>query len=72
VFYRQQLDKKVIDRKQYDFEVGALSAMDVTNIVIPLIIEWLKNKKHANDFVRVVYQYATSRSEDSAKFVIAK
>jgi hypothetical protein len=71
-FYRQQLDKKIIDRKEYDFEVGALSAIDVTNNVIPLIIDWLKNKKHADDFVRVVYQYATSRSEDSAKFVIAK
>jgi len=71
-FYRQQLDKKIIDRKEYDFEVGALSAMDVTNVVIPLIIGWLKNKKHADEFVRVVYQYATSRSEDSSKFVIAK
>jgi hypothetical protein len=72
VFYREQLDKKIIDRKMYDFEVGALSAMDVTNIVIPLIIGWLKNKKHADEFVRVVYQYATSRSEDSSKFIIAK
>lgn len=72
VFYRQQLDKNIIDRKEYDFEVGALSAIDVTNVVIPLITNWLKNKKHADDFVRVVYQYATSRSEDSSKFVIAK
>jgi hypothetical protein len=72
VFYRQQFDKKVIDRKEYDFEVGALSALDVTNKVIPLIIEWLKNKKYADEFARVVYQYATSRSEDSSKFVIAK
>jgi len=71
-FYRQQLDKKIIDRKEYDFEVGALSAIDVTNVVIPLIIGWLKNKKRADEFVRVVYQYATSRSEDSSKFVIAK
>ena len=71
-FYRQQFDKKIIDRKKYDFEVGALSAMDVTNVVIPLIINWLKNKNHADDFVRVVYQYATSRSEESSKFVIAK
>jgi hypothetical protein len=71
-FYREQYDKKIIDRKTYDFEVGALSGIDVTNNVIPLFINWLKNKKHAEDFVRVVYQYATSRSEESSKFVIAK
>lgn len=71
-FYREQYDKKLMSRADYDFEVGAISGFDVSNNVVPPIIGWLKNKKRADEFVRIVYQYATARSQESSKFVIAK
>lgn len=68
------LDKelKVKDRKRYDIERETASAF-VTNEINPLLIEWLnKNKDKADLFVRAVYIYATARSDNSSKYVIAK
>ena len=68
------LDKelKTRDRKMYDMEREKASAL-VTNVVNPPLIEWMnKDKNKADLFVRAAYTYATARSENSAKYVIAK
>jgi hypothetical protein len=45
---------------------------DVTNDIMPMLITWFKNKKKAERFIQLSYQYVTSRSNDSSPFVIAK
>jgi len=68
------LDKELkdLDRKRYDEEREKDSA-EVTNIINPLLINWLKKDSSKSDmFVRTVYTYATARSNNSAKYVIAK
>jgi hypothetical protein len=47
-------------------------SVDVTNNVMPLLITWFKKDDNADKFLRVVYEYTTSRSEESGPFVIAK
>jgi hypothetical protein len=49
------------------------SAMLVTNIMNPMLIDWLNsNKRKANKFMQLVFMFATARSENSSKYVIAK
>jgi hypothetical protein len=64
---------------------GEISATTVINRVMPVLVGWL-NSKSANqvyeksgiltnevdDFIRILFQYVTSRAPMSAKFVIAK
>jgi hypothetical protein len=73
---RKDLGVKPTDKKlkdAYDSVREELSALYVTNVNIPPIIEWLnKDQKRADKFVRALYEYVTSRTIDSAKFVIAK
>lgn len=60
-------------KKAYDAVREQYSALIVTNTLVPLIIEFLKKDKNRSDkFVHIMYQYVTSRSEESSKFVIAK
>jgi len=64
---------------------GEISATTVINRVMPILVDWLNsksaNKVHENagiltnevdDFIRILFQYVTSRAPKSAKFVIAK
>lgn len=44
----------------------------VTNKLVPMLISWFNKNDNADKFVRVIYQYTASRSEDSGPFVIAK
>lgn len=61
------------DRKRYDIERTMASAMIVTNTINPMIISWLNGSKpKADKFVQLVYMFATARSENSSKYVIAK
>jgi len=61
------------DKKAYDEIRGQYSAMLVTNVVFPPLIKWLDSDKQRSDkFIRLIYQYITSRTEESSKFVIAK
>jgi hypothetical protein len=65
--------KKIRKEQQYDEKVGRLSAVYVSNVVWPLIINnILLDEKLKDDFTRMAYAYAASQSKDSAKFVIAK
>jgi hypothetical protein len=69
------LDKEIKskDRKRYDIERTMASAMLVTNKVNPMLIDWLNgNQKKADTFVQLLFMYATARSENSSKYVIAK
>jgi len=67
-------------RTSYDYVRGELSSILVTNKVNTILQKWFianniidgdKTNK-VDDFIRILYRYVTSRSETSAKFVIAK
>jgi hypothetical protein len=71
---KKVLDKEIksVDRKRYDTERETASAL-VTNASHPPLLAWLnKNKSRSDMFIRGVYTYATARSNNSAKYVIAK
>ena len=51
---------------------GELSATYVTNKVIPPLLKWFGDDDKADKFVRLSYEYITSRSQKSSQFVIAK
>jgi len=67
-------------RTSYDYVRGELSSVLVTNKVNDILQKWFKlnnniDKDKTNpvdDFIRILFRYVTSRSETSAKFVIAK
>jgi hypothetical protein len=49
------------------------SANLFTNVMFPDLIRWLESdKERSTRWIQLLYAYATSRSETSAKFVIAK
>jgi translation initiation factor 2B subunit (eIF-2B alpha/beta/delta family) len=62
------------DKKLFDHERGAISAMNIINRVMPILKDWFSktDKKKVDDFIRIIYQYITSRTPLSGKFVIAK
>ena len=47
-------------------------SVEVTNKIMPLLVKWFKDKKKSDKFVKLAFQYVTSRSNDSSPFVIAK
>lgn len=60
-------------REQFEKERREVSALEVVNEFIPPLVSWLKSSKtKADRFVKIIHEYATSRTEDSGKFVIAK
>lgn len=72
---KEYLDKEIKqkDREKYDIERTMASAMLVTNLMNPMLIDWLNsNKTKANKFMQLVFMFATARSENSSKYVIAK
>ena len=64
--------KTAKDRDEwYEPEITKLSA-ELTNTVFPLLYKFLSDKDKADAFTRWVFQYASSRQINSAKYVIAK
>ncbi len=67
-------------RTHYDNMRGELSSLLVTNKVNKILQDWFNNNSKVSGdepnkvdmFIRILYRYVTSRSETSAKFVIAK
>jgi len=67
-------------RTHYDNMRGELSSLFVTNRVNKILQDWFNNNSKVSGdepnkvdmFIRILYRYVTSRSETSAKFVIAK
>ena len=61
----------------YDFQKGEISALTFMNKILPILVDWFGKggKAHIdkkNKFVRLLFQYVTSRHPLSGKFVIAK
>jgi len=72
---RDTLEKK--DKNLYTYTRGEVSAINIINSVMPIIKQWFsrKDKKsidEINDFMRILFEYVTSRTERSGRFVIAK
>ena len=62
------------DKKLFYFERGSISALNIINRIMPILKNWFTktDKKKVDDFIRIIYQYITSRTPLSGKFVIAK
>ena len=62
------------DKKLFDHERGAISAMNIINRIMPILKQWFTrtDQKKVDDFIRIIYQYITSRTPLSGKFIIAK
>ena len=62
------------DKKLFDFERGSISALNIINRIMPILKNWFTktDPKKVDDFIRIIYQYITSRTPLSGKFVIAK
>ena len=62
------------DKKLFDFERGSISALNIINRIMPILKNWFTktDKKKVDDVIRIIYQYITSRTPLSGKFVIAK
>ena len=62
------------DKPRFDYERGAISAIYVINEVMPVLKKFfVENKKdEGNKVLRLMFEYITSRTPLSGKFVIAK
>jgi len=62
------------DKPRFDFERGAISAIYVINEVMPILKKFFKDNKkdEGNKVLRLMFEYITSRTPLSGKFVIAK
>ena len=62
------------DKKLFDHERGAISAINIINRIMPILKNWFTktNQKKVDDFIKIIYQYITSRTPLSGKFIIAK
>ena len=61
----------------YDIKRGNLSAIHISNNIFPILIKWLDRKTptgrdQSDKFIRMLYQYVTSRLKESGRFIIAK
>jgi hypothetical protein len=64
-------DKKL---NKFIHERGTISAIAIINKVLPILKKWLTSAddKEIDKFVQLMYEYVTSRTAYSGKFVIAK
>jgi len=73
---QKELDKlkSKMDKAQFDFERGANSAINIINRIMPPLKEYFtKNSEGKGDLIaQLLYEYTTSRTSLSGKFVIAK
>ena len=68
---RDKLNKK--NPKLFDYTRGQISAMTIINRVMPILKSLISpNNTKSDQLVRLMYQYVTSRTELSGRFVIAK
>lgn len=68
---RDKLNKK--NPKLFDYNRGQVSAMTIINRVMPIIKSLITpNNNKSDQLIRLMYQYVTSRTELSGRFVIAK
>ena len=62
------------DKPRFDYERGAISAIYVVNEVMPVLKKFFQDnrKDEGNKVLRLMFEYITSRTPLSGKFVIAK
>ena len=75
--YNQEIEKIQYlrkDKKRFDYERGAISAIYIINEVMPIFKKFFKDNKQgqADQVLRLMFEYITSRTPLSGKFVIAK
>ena len=70
----QPLEKfRAKDKQRFDFERGQISALYVINEIMPLLKTFFSKKDNkANGFIQLMFEYITSRTPLSGRFVIAK
>ena len=58
----------------YEFQKGEISAITIMNVVGPILNSWFSTASthKKNSFVRMIFQYVSSRHPSAGKFVIAK
>ena len=70
---RDKLNKQ--NPKLFDFKRGEISAVNIINKIMPTIKKFFndkRNREKADQFLRIMFEYVTSRTPLSGKFVIAK
>ena len=70
---REKLNKQNL--KLFDFKRGEISAVNIINKIMPTLKKFFRDprtKDKANQFIRLMFEYVTSRTPLSGKFVIAK
>ena len=70
---RDKLNKQ--NPKLFDFKRGEISAVNIINKIMPTLKKFFRDKRNtdkANQFIRLMFEYVTSRTPLSGKFVIAK
>lgn len=70
---RDKLNKQ--NPKLFDFKRGEISAVNIINKIMPTLKKFFNDKRYeekANQFIRIMFEYVTSRTPLSGKFVIAK
>lgn len=70
---RDKMNKQ--NPKLFDFKRGEISAVNIINNIMPTLKKFFRDKRNeekANQFIRLMFEYVTSRTPLSGKFVIAK
>lgn len=72
---RPAMDK--VHKNLFDHKRGEISAINIINRVMPIVQKWFSRKdkksvEEINNFIRIMFEYVTSRTENSGRFVIAK
>ncbi|HAV29601.1 MAG TPA: hypothetical protein DCW93_06705 [Saprospirales bacterium] len=63
--------KSTMPKDQFDHARGNNSAVNIMNVVGPILVQFFKGK-NGTKFAKLIFEYSTSRSDASGKFVIAK
>jgi hypothetical protein len=81
---RMQKLKKQSPRTEYDRWKAKYSGIYVANVIMPPLITWLvkgskpphigkgSKQSRTTKFIRLIFEYISSRTSNSARFVIAK
>ena len=63
--------KSTMPKDEFDHARGNNSAVNIMNAVGPILVQFFKGR-NGTKFAKLIFEYSTSRSDASGKFVIAK
>lgn len=66
------ISKTKMKKEESDFLIAESSGLNVVNKIMPELKKYFKNDANRNELIRLVYEYTTSRTALSGKFVIVK